>query len=228
MDTGLQPTKEDFEPYKPPQTLTLLTPNGLPGIPVNSDGNYTDENGQQWVTDEIDLVRGKYIQRIIKSIFDGSEDWSTWGANPNGNIGFYYYFNKFHSIKISGGECISNYLPFEGQAWNGDSIGIFVARAPDIVYIYNIVSLKQSDLTDVSTNEMAIKSFREFLKSKKDSGIPFEFYCKLIEPIETDLPSEVIEQYSHIHTYYPTTAITVDGGELPVQIEATYKQVSKG
>ena len=46
------------------QTLTLPTPNGLPGIPVTSGGNYTDENGQQWVCDEVDLERGVKVQRV--------------------------------------------------------------------------------------------------------------------------------------------------------------------
>lgn len=46
------------------QTLTLPTPNGLPGIPVTSGGNYTDENGQQWICDEIDLARGVRVQRV--------------------------------------------------------------------------------------------------------------------------------------------------------------------
>lgn len=40
------------------QTLTLQTPNALPGIPVRSGGNYTDENGRQWVCDEVDLEKG--------------------------------------------------------------------------------------------------------------------------------------------------------------------------
>ena len=46
------------------QTLTLSTPNGLPGIPVASGGNYTDQNGQQWVCDEVDLERGVKVQRV--------------------------------------------------------------------------------------------------------------------------------------------------------------------
>ncbi len=46
------------------QTITLQTPSGLPGIPVKSGGNYTDENGQHWICDEIDLARGVHIQRI--------------------------------------------------------------------------------------------------------------------------------------------------------------------
>lgn len=56
--------KTIFEPYKPVQTLTIPTPNGLPGIKVDSGGNYTDASGQQWVCDEIDLQRGKYVQRM--------------------------------------------------------------------------------------------------------------------------------------------------------------------
>lgn len=55
------------------QTITLQTPNGLPGIPVTSGGNYTDENGQQWVCDEVDLERGVRVQRIDKSAFDSTK-----------------------------------------------------------------------------------------------------------------------------------------------------------
>lgn len=52
-----------YEPYRE-QLLTLSTPNGLPGIPVTSGGNYTDQNGQQWVCDEVDLERGVKVQRV--------------------------------------------------------------------------------------------------------------------------------------------------------------------
>ena len=48
------------------QSVSFSTPNGLPGIPVTSGGNYTDENGQQWICDEVDLGRGVYVQRIGK------------------------------------------------------------------------------------------------------------------------------------------------------------------
>lgn len=48
------------------QTLTLPTPNGLPGIHVTSGGNYTDPTGQQWVCDEVDLERGVKVQRVGK------------------------------------------------------------------------------------------------------------------------------------------------------------------
>lgn len=54
-----------YSPYRE-QLLTLPTPNGLPGIPVTSGGNYTDQSGQQWVCDEVDLERGVKVQRIGK------------------------------------------------------------------------------------------------------------------------------------------------------------------
>ncbi len=52
-----------YSPYRE-QLLTLPTPNGLLGIPVTSGGNYTDQSGQQWVCDEVDLERGVKVQRV--------------------------------------------------------------------------------------------------------------------------------------------------------------------
>ena len=55
------------------QTITLQTPNGLPGIPVTSGGNYTDPQGQQWVCDEVDLKKGVKVQRVDKAAFDSTK-----------------------------------------------------------------------------------------------------------------------------------------------------------
>ena len=71
MITGENQT-EDYEPYRE-QLLTLPTPNGLPGIPVTSGGNYTDSTGQQWVCDEVDLERGVKAQRVDKAAFDSTK-----------------------------------------------------------------------------------------------------------------------------------------------------------
>ena len=55
------------------QTITLQTPNGLPGIPVTSGGNYTDPQGRQWMCDEVDLERGVKVQRVDKAAFDSTK-----------------------------------------------------------------------------------------------------------------------------------------------------------
>lgn len=65
-------TATAYSPYRE-QLLTLFTPNGLPGIPVTSDGNYTDPTGQQWVCDENDLERGVKVQRVDKAAFDSTK-----------------------------------------------------------------------------------------------------------------------------------------------------------
>lgn len=66
MQLEIGATATSFELYQE-QTLTLQTPNGLPGIPVTSGGNYTDQSGQQWVCDEVDFERGAMVQRVWKA-----------------------------------------------------------------------------------------------------------------------------------------------------------------
>ena len=65
-------TATAYSPYHE-QLLTLTTPNGLPGIPVTSGSNYTDQSGQQWVCDEVDFGRGVKVQRIDKGAFDSTK-----------------------------------------------------------------------------------------------------------------------------------------------------------
>lgn len=61
-----------YDPYRE-QLLTLPTPNGLSGVPVTSGGNYTDQSGQQWVCDEVDLARGVKVQRIDTAALDSAK-----------------------------------------------------------------------------------------------------------------------------------------------------------
>lgn len=61
-----------YSPYRE-QLLTLPTPNGLPGIPVTSGGNYTDQSSQQWICDEVDFEKGVKVQRVDKAAFDNTK-----------------------------------------------------------------------------------------------------------------------------------------------------------
>lgn len=70
-------TATNYEPYKD-TTANITTALPLCGIPVESDGNYTDSNGQQWVCDELIYNAdgtGKIIKRTNGITFDGSENW---------------------------------------------------------------------------------------------------------------------------------------------------------
>jgi hypothetical protein len=44
--------------------MTIPTPIALNGIPVLSDGDFTDESGKQWVCDYIDFEKKKKVFRV--------------------------------------------------------------------------------------------------------------------------------------------------------------------
>ena len=181
--------KTIFEPYKPVQTLTIPTPNGLPGIKVDSGGNYTDASGQQWVCDEIDLQRGKYVQRIYSC---RKEDYSIvkWS---NGEYFVICYEVPTPSVKEKAVCSATNILR---PSWiNGAKPYYFLQTKGQKVIIALGVDYCFSE------TEM-----RKIL----DRGI--EFIYVLESPIEHDLPPEVVEAYKKLHTNYPVTTVLNDAG----------------
>lgn len=56
-------------------TSAIPTPNGLPGIPVASGGNYIDTGETRWICDTIDLEAGTWTKRCSVVTLDGSENW---------------------------------------------------------------------------------------------------------------------------------------------------------
>ena len=67
-----------WEPYKPTQTLTLTTPDGLPGIPVTSGGNITID-GQQYIADAINMASEKRIQHVgVIASYNGESVGDVW------------------------------------------------------------------------------------------------------------------------------------------------------
>lgn len=181
---------EAFEPYKPKQTLTLQTPNGLSGIPVTSGGNYTDSDGQQWVCDEIDLEHGKYVQRITKVIFDGSSDevWKLNQVNSYGIANFSIYKPLSATAIIS-----DRFIRQSSLIANTTTEGIM---AFSITTIY--IRIKQERASDVD-------SFRSWLSEN-----PVTVLYTLINPIETDLTQEEIAAYKALRANYPTTTVMTD------------------
>lgn len=58
---------------------TLSFSGVLPGIPVDSGGNYTDSDGRQWVCDTIDVIAKQKIQRIgIIDSYNGESVGDVW------------------------------------------------------------------------------------------------------------------------------------------------------
>lgn len=148
-------TATAYSPYRE-QLLTLPTPNGLPGIPVTSDGNYIDPQGQHWVCDEVDLERGVKVQ------YNGRRQVNTKNGTPE----------ETHRLRIpfsgngKGGnfDCIISVTPFtswtscvndrflylknvpksDGSFYTGEELK---ALAIDVDFVYQLATPIETPLT---------------------------------------------------------------------------------
>lgn len=83
--------RTDFAPMLDKLTAAIDTPNGLPGVPVSSGGNYVDSGETRWICDTIDLEAGTYTKRCGVVTLDGSvpSDWRK-DSTTSGNYRFAY------------------------------------------------------------------------------------------------------------------------------------------
>ena len=202
-----------YEPYKPAQKLIIPTSGGLPGIPVSSGGNYTDEKGQQWVADEIDLAKGERVQRIGEYGFTGAEVWNSWGVNKytEGITGFYWYFKN--TLSTVQKRILNTHAVFSDNTWGGREEGTVAVVDSNNKYI--VWSVRNEYLEDTSDNNVAIESFKKMLGEINAKML----YC-LAEPIRTPLSPETIAAYKALKTYSPTTTVINDssaGSQLDYQ-----------
>lgn len=192
-----------------PQSLTLATPNGLPGIPVSKDGNYTDQNGQQWVCDEIDLARGKYAQRVKDFIINQNTNISTlmgtYGAPEKDTI-LVRYLDR--TIKKNGAILCRELIHIPN--WNVDSESVYTTET-SIDFRLSRKRLGLGTETTTDENKTAVLKFLE--------TTPLHCLVELNTPIERDLTPEELAAYSSLHANCPTTVITNDAG---AHMEATY------
>ena len=186
------------------QTLPISTPNGLPGIPVTSGGNYTDADGQQWVCDEIDFARGKYVQRFKMIEFDGTEDWIT-PATVNKKIRFTIEVENLKappSNEKLANAMSTHYTIVTASQVFSENQGISVTISPWISIFDEIYGNKPTS--------GALNDWKSYLAAQKAAGTPVTIVYELDTPVETDIPEETIEAYKSLTTYAPVTNITTD------------------
>lgn len=196
-----------YEHPKTLQSITLQTPNGLPGIPVTSGGNYTDANGQQWVCDEIDLEREKYIERRWQKVFDGSEDWRIYSSS------------RFKGYMIDG------ILPFSDSRRAGFCNMFTVSENTEIIESIwlgvgnSILYTVSNRFYDESLEDKGLANWKAFLAEN-----PMKVMTYLDTPIERGLTPEEIAAYKALRTYSPTTVVSNDAG---CHMETTYTADTK-
>lgn len=160
------------------QIFPIPTPSGLPGIPVKSGGNYTDSKGQQWVCDEVDFARGKWVQRIQKFVFSESE----YSQKESNGYGFKVFISGEGTQNATSefGKIINVGIGNYGEIRIQDS-GWTILFDPDFTHWVDVAAFK------------------------KWAADRLTIYYALAAPIEHDLTPDLIAKFEQLHTYYPTT-----------------------
>ncbi len=198
IDTVIYPQIElgtvatEYEPYKPAQKLIISTPNGLPGIPVSSDGNYIDSDGQQWVCDEVDFKKGVYVQRVAKEIpktsFAVSESFDVEGR--------YQFSGAFRNrYKNGGNKCLISHGIYGNWGINKNTWAVVSTS-----FLYSPAEM------------ITVDKIKEKILSLINSDNPLTFLGQLETPIEIPLTTEQLAKYKALRTYSPTTTVINDAG----------------
>lgn len=187
-----------WEPYKTPQSLTLSTPNGLPGIPVKSGGNFTDVNGQQLVCNYADFGSGKIKSRCLHKILSSSDAIGKNAGTYNQEDRFYWpsgytFLGKLFSM--------CNRLTIDEWGTGDNCIGFGEGTTKSVYFrLQGITSVEEA-------------------KSYLDQN-PIEFVAAIKEIIETDIPAEELAAYRALTTYDGTTVVST--AEPVAGIEVSY------
>ena len=192
--------ESDYEPYKESKAIIPIQ-GGLLGIPVTTGGNYTDENGQQYICDEIDFARGKYVKRVWKGVLDGSSDenWSEYW-----DTGRYAVRIETRSDLVSSSNILCN------QYIYGRDIGHFNSLVDSgWLHLY----------FNYDNGTIGLKAFRELIASN-----PLVVMTYLDAPIETDLTQEQLQAYKSLTTFKQTSIISNDAcAQMEVEYVADTK-----
>lgn len=199
----------DYEPYRE-QLLTLPTPNGLPGIPVTSGGNYADSTGQQWVCDEVDLERGMKVKKIASFVINAE------------NANNFFVTNDFTAITVATnarlatpqktkrddrqyGRCVfCEALPWTIDAWASpvNAIGFVEDNSVDLTIENSYLGLSEAS-TNAERKTALVKYFTDN---------PCHVVYRIATPIETPLTPAEIAAYKAFVTYGPDTVVQASDG----------------
>lgn len=205
----------EYVRYIRPQQTTI--PHTLSGIPVDSGGNYTDENDQQWICDEIDFERGAYVQRVNAYEVKGTEN-----VNPSsdawqrdGMFSMYlsgFVTEEFYSYDTSEmiGTCLSTHALSNGWEWKTKEQLTNVGFRRNMLYLSfenDVLGIVDGDTTDTKLSKA-----KAYLANQYANETPVIVWYTLATPIYHDLTESELAAYSALHSNYPTTTVMNDQG----------------
>lgn len=190
-----------YEPPNEAQTLSVSTPNSLPGIHLGTtipdyiasiaglmEGVWWDEDKQEFcLSDTVDLARGKYVQRVGKL------------TNPA--------FALKSGYSVGGSELFSVRAPGSHSAGK-----LPMVLCDKLIYASGVVFQEQYGMyqgySDIFARIPGVSNAADFNNRIGECSILYVFAT----PIETDLTTEELAAYAALHTNYPNTTIYNDAG----------------
>ena len=182
------------EPKAKISNAEISIANGLPGLKVDSNGNYTDLNGQQWIADSIEYdvntKKYKYIQRIAKKRIQNDVTWQTAGTNV-----WRFFGNSSILLPDVDLTYVKGFLCTHFKyAEIAESKNLFQISASGNIGFAFI----EKDATELTSSEL-ISEFKNFITNNE-----VYMYYVLKTPVETELTDIDL---STLKTFHPNTHI---------------------
>lgn len=205
----------DSGAYEPYTKQSIQLPITLNAIPVTSGGNVTID-GQQYISDYVDVERGKVVRNMESFFLNGSEDWA---ESEKRTFFFIQYVSAGNNYDIT--YCFSDI----GEAINYQILDDKSGFGISYMYTWRI-NLQQCNIIDGKTSD----DLKLYL-----SNHPINAIIKLKTPIEEDLSVEQAQALKELSTIYPVTNITVGSEQLdgytvfnyPISMENGWNYVKK-
>ena len=197
----------NFEPCKE-QTLSISTPNGLPGIPLGATisdvikasdahmaGVWWDNKTQQYYISNTKVCNSGVDTQIVEM------------ATATGDENWYKVSDATGGIRVSSRNYFKNkLLVIDGKSYLLCSH--FTAGAMRVPSVYQSGNTEPSFYVPYST----VDEWKAFLAQQYAAGTPVVTLGIIGTPIETPLSAEEIAQFSALRTIKPNTTVYNDGG----------------
>lgn len=196
-------TQTSYEPYKE-QTITLTSDR-----PITKWDRLVEQGGQIG-----------WLYNTDKYIVTGQESFETKPSYVmEETVDFAFMNNKQSGIRKAA-DNFCNRLTYVYSVWSKHDIGFGISGSE----VHIRLSLDTIGATKTDESEIIKNKFTEYLSKKYSDGEPFEFWYKSKTQEFVPLPQSEQNAIRALRTYYPTTVITADGGELDPDIKVTYRK----
>lgn len=174
------------------QALTLELPK-LHGQATSKNANYTDESGQKWCCDAVDLARGVKVTWFTEIVLTGQEE----GWTQNGTYENVYQLSQGHIAW----KTVCSHYP--------NAVSMNDAGNAAVICDYT----RYIQIKDVRfAND--VEGFKAWLAEQYAAGTPVTMVRRRTTSYETALTDAELEAYTQaaLHTYKPGTTVANDGG----------------